>query len=262
MQPALQYTADDFMRRYWPEEASLPKHEKLRQAIMTSIFEGYWPPGGRLPTEAEWVAAMPCSLGTVQRALRELVADGLIERRRGSGTVVANLDRRIEEPWHMRFVDPKDAEQRHLLVKTKVLSRRVVTRDGPWSQDLNQEGRPVVRIERIMEIADEFGVYNLFYALADRYSGLVDQPISDLTSADLKLLMARQTHLPVHRIRQLMRFEPPPEWVKEKCRWPGDALASVLNVVAYSHDGAPMYYQEYFIPPTRYTLDLGTITRT
>lgn len=261
MQPALQDGAAEFMQRYWPQDASLPKHEKLRQAIMTSIFEGYWPPGGRLPTEAEWVAVMPCSLGTVQRALRELVADGLIERRRGSGTVVANLDRRIEEPWHMRFFDPGQPGREHLLVKTKVLSRRVLTRQGPWSEDLGQGDRPVVRIERIMEIADEFGVYNQFYALADRYSGLVDQPISDLTSADLKQLMALQTHLPVHRVRQLMRFEPVPDFVKDKCRWPSDAPASVLNVVAFSHDGAAMYYQDYFIPPTHYTLDLGSSMR-
>ena len=86
---------DEFLKRYWPQQDDLPKHERLRQAITASIADGYWVAGARLPTESEWAAETPCSLGTVQRALRSLVDDGLILRRRGRGVDL----RHVKEVW-------------------------------------------------------------------------------------------------------------------------------------------------------------------
>ena len=87
----------EFLRRYWASQEDIPKHERLRQAITASIADGYWEPGARLPTESEWAAATPCSLGTVQRALRNLVNDGLIDRRRGSGTTVQDVNQLVKQ---------------------------------------------------------------------------------------------------------------------------------------------------------------------
>ncbi len=252
----------EFVRLYWPQGDSLPKHEKLRQAIAASIIERYWPAGARLPTESEWVEAMPCSLGTVQRALRALVADGLIRRRRGSGTIVADLDRPVDEPWHMRFLSRDDDTPEYLRVYTRVLGRRVIERTGPWSPAIDQRGRQVVKIDRIMAIADEFEVYAVFYALADRFPELVEQPIASLNGTNLKSFIARRYHVPVNKVRQRMRFEAAPKWVVSKCRWPSGAPATILNVVAYSLNDEAMYYQDFYIPPTTQTLDLGTPTRT
>jgi len=251
----------EFVRLYWPEQNDIPKHEKLSNAFTRSIMDGYWASGARLPTEAELVNATPCSLGTIQRALRNLVSAGFIERRRGSGSVVANLSHPMEEPWHMRFLVQDDGGNEYLPVYTKVLGRRITNEVGPWSVPIGQGDQKVVKIDRVMVIADEFEVYNVFYALADRFPELVDLPITDLNGANLKNLMARGHHLVVHKIRQLMRFETPPKWVTSKCKWPTGATASILNTVAFSLDGQVMYYQDYYVPPTKRTLDLGTPTR-
>lgn len=250
----------EFVRRFWPADDDLPKHGKLRRAIGDAIAARFWPAGARLPTEAEWVAALPCSLGTVQRALRELVVDGLIARRRGSGSVVAGIGRRIEEPWHMRFFDPKSRTRTLLPVTTTILGRWVGPRSGPWSDELGQGERPVVCIERIMEVGGAFGVFNRFYALAEQFPELVDISTEDLRGANLKTLMASRHHVPVHHVRQVMRFEAPPARAVKACGWADDRPVSVLNVVGCAHDGGPMYYQDYFIPVTRYRLDLGAPT--
>jgi DNA-binding GntR family transcriptional regulator len=54
----------------------------LRQAVT----DGRYPPGQRLPTEAELVASTRLSRQTVRRAFQELVSEGLIYRVRGRGT--------------------------------------------------------------------------------------------------------------------------------------------------------------------------------
>ncbi|MEQ8229808.1 MAG: GntR family transcriptional regulator [Rhodospirillales bacterium] len=249
---------DEFLRRYWSEHEDLPKHERLRQAITNSIVDGYWSPGARLPTESEWAQQTPCSLGTVQRALRSLVDDGLILRRRGSGTTVAGMEHQVAEPWHFLFRAPGAGPDDLLPVFTRVIDRRVGRETGPWSKPLEQDGRSVVRIDRIVTIDTALEVYAVFRAIAKRFPELVETPVSDLDGANLHEVMADHHHMPVYRIQQKLRMEAPPDWVTSKCAWPDDAMASIVNVVAYSVDGRSMYFQDFYIPPSPYELDLGT----
>ena len=52
------------------------------------ILSGEWPPGHRIPFEHELTARYRCSRMTVSKALGDLVAAGLIERRRRAGSFV------------------------------------------------------------------------------------------------------------------------------------------------------------------------------
>lgn len=54
------------------------------------IEEGKFPPGSRLPSETELPRKLKVSQQTVRRALNELVREGLIVRRQGSGSYVAD----------------------------------------------------------------------------------------------------------------------------------------------------------------------------
>src|SRR5262245_51543804 len=170
----------EFVRRYWPREGDQPKHEKLCHAFTASILDGFWGAGARLPTEVELTSVTPCSLGTVQRALRRLVQDGLIQRRRGSGTIVADLKRAVERPWHMRFFDDESPSADPLPIYTRVLHRRVISQKGPWSQAINQKSQKVVRIDRIFSINQSLDIYSLFYAIADRFPELTQSPLTAL----------------------------------------------------------------------------------
>ena len=65
----------------------------LSQRILSDITErivsGDWPPGTRIPFEHELAAEYRCSRMTVNKAMTQLARDGLIERRRRSGSFVA-----------------------------------------------------------------------------------------------------------------------------------------------------------------------------
>ena len=51
---------------------SLAKHAQLRLAILNTIHAGHWAAGDRLPPETGFTVAPGLSMGTVQRALRDL----------------------------------------------------------------------------------------------------------------------------------------------------------------------------------------------
>ncbi len=247
-----------FVRRFWIDDNSVPKHERLKRAIVAAISDGFWQPGARLPSESALTAATPCSLGTVQKALRDLAADGLIERRRGSGTVVARLAGSMEEPWHMRFLDDASgADGAYLTVFNRVLRREVTARRGHWSAHLGQDAKAVVTIERCFEIDNRFQVHAAFYALADRFPELVQTPERMLDGTNFKLLIGRRYRIPVRKVRQSLRFEHPSPAVAQTTGADPAHPLPVLGVAAYALGDEPVYYQDFFIPPSEFRLDLG-----
>jgi GntR family transcriptional regulator, histidine utilization repressor len=64
-------------------------HRRIRAEISERIRSGAWPPGHRVPSEHELMAAYGCSRMTVNKALAPLAEQGLIVRRRKAGTFVS-----------------------------------------------------------------------------------------------------------------------------------------------------------------------------
>ncbi|HYD10076.1 MAG TPA: PLP-dependent aminotransferase family protein [Acidimicrobiales bacterium] len=65
-----------------------PLHRQLARSIAGAIERGELERGARLPAERALAASVPVSRGTAVAAYDLLMADGLVERRRGSGTFV------------------------------------------------------------------------------------------------------------------------------------------------------------------------------
>ena len=67
---------------------SSPKHRTVSRQLATEIIAGKYRQTGRLPSEAQFVKRFGVSRPTIGRALKDLQEQGLIDRRRGSGTFV------------------------------------------------------------------------------------------------------------------------------------------------------------------------------
>jgi len=63
-------------------------HRKIYSELLSSITQGKYREGQRLPSEAQLVRQFRASRPTVTRALQELQHEGVVERRAGSGTFV------------------------------------------------------------------------------------------------------------------------------------------------------------------------------
>jgi GntR family transcriptional regulator len=75
--------------RVRPRPRSDSVHDELRQWIE----QGRFPPGSRLPSEPDLAAELQVSRATLREALRALENEGLLRRRQGSGTYVADRPR-------------------------------------------------------------------------------------------------------------------------------------------------------------------------
>lgn len=70
-----------------------PAYSQVKDFILQHIGSGAWRPGDSVPSESALMQQFGISRMTVNRALRELTAEGMVTRVQGSGTFVAELHR-------------------------------------------------------------------------------------------------------------------------------------------------------------------------
>jgi GntR family transcriptional regulator, histidine utilization repressor len=73
--------------------AAVAPYQRVKQHLKDGLAQGRWRPGALMPSEAELVAQFGVSRMTAGRALRELQAEGLVERVQGVGSFAAQLHR-------------------------------------------------------------------------------------------------------------------------------------------------------------------------
>lgn len=81
------------MRIMVSTQTAQPPYARVKQFLKDGLAAGTWSPGAQMPSEAELVARFGVSRMTVNRALKELQAEGLVERSQGVGTFAARLHR-------------------------------------------------------------------------------------------------------------------------------------------------------------------------
>jgi GntR family histidine utilization transcriptional repressor len=93
--------------------SALPTYERVKQYLKRELARGRWSPGSLMPSEADLVAQFGVSRMTVNRALRELQSEGLIDRIQGAGTFAAQLQR-VSSTLTIRDIQDEIASRQHL----------------------------------------------------------------------------------------------------------------------------------------------------
>ncbi|MBU1357619.1 MAG: GntR family transcriptional regulator [Gammaproteobacteria bacterium] len=73
--------------------ASPVLYREVKRKLIADIASGAVPPGAALPNESELARRFGVSIGTLRRAVDELVAEHALVRQQGRGTFVGKLDR-------------------------------------------------------------------------------------------------------------------------------------------------------------------------
>jgi GntR family histidine utilization transcriptional repressor len=100
-------------------------YREVKADILNRITSGDWGPDSLLPGEVDIAAAYGCSRATVNRAMRELAEEGLVERRRKAGTRVRKSplrEARFEIPVVGREIEASGAQYRYALVRREVMA--------------------------------------------------------------------------------------------------------------------------------------------
>jgi GntR family transcriptional regulator len=133
-----------------PQSAREPKYYTVKRHLLDSIES--LEPGSPVPTERELSAGLGTSRTTVRQALLELVAEGRLVRRQGSGTYVA--EPKMTWPLHLTSFT-EQAAANGFTASTHLLSAARIRADENVAGRLQVAiGAPVYQIERL-RLADE-----------------------------------------------------------------------------------------------------------
>lgn len=143
------------MKKLLDESSPVPLYHQLSQILREKIESGEWKEGDKIPTELDLCREYGLSRGTVAQALRELELEGLIYRKQGRGTFVA--EKKISQDLSHFYSFAKDLQERGVVLSSKVLRMEVVQAPSSVKGKLSLSGDRVFLIERL-RFADDLPV--------------------------------------------------------------------------------------------------------
>lgn len=137
------------------KDPSTPLHERLSDTLRERIRTRDWVPRQRIPSEHDLMERFDLSRGTVRRAIKTLVDEGLLVQRRGQGTFVAEPG--VHHPSGERMLSfAASLREQGKSFTTIVLEQLVVPASEQAASNLALEpGTPVLFLRRVRVVADE-----------------------------------------------------------------------------------------------------------
>lgn len=152
----------------------VPIYVKIMDNIHKYISENNLIPGDRIPTEIELMKKYDVSRATVRKAVQELENEGIIEKKHGLGTFVAEVKMSIEFKGFFSFSEEVKKQCNGKEPKTKILSFKKIKLDRKKIIDklelLNNE--EVYYIERLRFIDNDPVMLEISYLPVRFFEGL------------------------------------------------------------------------------------------
>lgn len=131
----------------------VPLYKEVKRLMIEAVSRGEWVPGKAIP--AEWALAerYRVAVGTIRKAVDELVAENILIRQQGRGTFVAahNRERLM---FHFFHIERRDGAKQQPDVRLQ--SFRGAKADADEATQLGIAiGDPVYRICNVLSLADE-----------------------------------------------------------------------------------------------------------
>ena len=220
-------------------DSNIPYYIQLIEALKEKISQGDWKPGDQIPSEPELCETYGVSRTVVRQALGEIELEGLIVRRKGKGTFVA--EPKINESLAQKLTGfYQDMVERGHKPITRVLEHKVVPANKKVADYLGIEpDTALIEIKRLRFVAEEpivvvtsYLPYHLCPALAN----------ADLTNQSLYKFLEQECGLMIARGRRTIEAVAANEYEAELLQIDRGAPLILLNSVSYLEDGTPIEY--------------------
>lgn len=163
-----------------PDAAGMPLYRAVRRALLRSIEEGKLPPGAALPNETELAAAFDVAVGTLRRAVDDLVAEHILVRRQGRGTFVATHTR---DRFLFQFFHVERSDGLREAPDVELLSFERIRMDEDAAAALaTRAGTPAYQIENRLKLQGTAVVHDRIVIPAALFRGLTEKRLRERPS--------------------------------------------------------------------------------
>lgn len=167
----------------------LPKWRQVKNGIVDALRDGRWAHGAALPGETALAARFGVSVGTMRKAVDELVAEHILVRQQGRGTFVASHTR---DYMLNVFFTIAGRDGKASFPDTELVAFRRGRADVGTARALALAvGAPVYRIRTLLRLGGRPAIVDHLSAAVARFPGLTERAFLDRDTTIYGLYQAR-----------------------------------------------------------------------
>lgn len=214
-----------------------PVYIKIHNQLRENIESGRWTVGQKIPAERELAASFDVSRMTLRQAIQALVDEGILERRVGSGTFVAN--RKVQEKMSgvTSFTEMMQAAGKR--PSSRTISYHLTIPSQTEIEKLKlPAGAQVLRMERVRygdDVPICFEIATIPAQLIEDFSK------EEVTSSFYRTLEKKANLYPGHAVQMISATKATERIATYLQIKRGDALLR-MSQLSYLQDGRPFEY--------------------
>ncbi len=226
------------------EVISKPLYVRIQEYIAEMILAGKLKPEERLRSEREFSEELGVSRMTVRKAMTELVNDGLLDRRHGSGTYVAKPKVTYEGHEMVNYIQAMQA--RNISTFSQLIELEEIVASRRISESLQIDlGAPIIRTS-ILRLANRMPV--ILERIIFPCALFPDLQEWDLEKSSINDLLTSVYHYQLQRISQTLEAVAASDIVARQLRVDeGFPLLMMTRVIYSSTTNKPVVFAQDFL---------------
>jgi len=233
------------------QQKGIALYYQVAEVLRNQIKSGRLRPGDLLPSEDELCSLFQISRTTVRAALNMLVSEGLIYRKQGRGTYVA--EPKFEQAYPRLLSFTEEMLQKGLQPGARVLAVEKVPADEKIAEELSIEcGEFVIMIKRLRLANNEpIGIQTAYVPFI-----LCPNLIKEDLSQSLYTLLIEKFHLPLYAAKDVYYAGTLNAEEAALLQLPPGSPAFVVERVTMISEGRPVEYVRSVMRGDRYKIVL------
>ena len=217
----------------------IPLYIQVIDSLTNFIECNKFKPGYQLPPEAKLCRSFDVSRTVIRQALKELEYKGLIYRKKGRGTFIA--EPKIRESLVQNLTGfYQDMEAKGHRPYSKVLKQEKVLAAKKVAENLEiAEGTPAIQIDRLRFLGQEPIVLVNSYLPFDLVPELDEV---DLSNQSLYVYLQNEQHIQISHGKRYIEAVPANQLEAEQLRVDIGSPLILLDSISYLSDGTPLEY--------------------
>jgi GntR family transcriptional regulator len=180
----------------------LPAYYRLQEALRSKIEDGQWKPGEVIPSERLITEEYKISIGTVKKALGNLVDEGYLYRVQGKGTFVGRSSLRKESLRYYRLV--KEFGDDMAALEVKLLGIKEVPGFDPANRFLRiSKDQALFEMKRLFSSGEKPVIYAVSYIPKATFNDFDRIHASRLANSTFYEIIEKDYGLPTIRNQEL-----------------------------------------------------------
>ena len=221
-----------------------PLYKEVKSRITRELAAGVWKPGDSIPSESRLAHDFAVSIGTVRKAIDELVAEKILLRQQGRGTFVATHSEDRTLFFFFHIVGKNGSRE---LPVTDLLSFRRVKAGSEEVLRLGiAPGSRVLRIRNLLKLSGKPVIFDEIVVPEALFPGL-DEPAFAQRGGTIYGLYQARFGISVIRISERLSAAQPAQEVARLLEIGSRTPVLVIKRVAYTYNDLPVEYRASWV---------------